>query len=237
MSMSMPRIIKEVCQDFFELIFPAVCVACEHPLIRGEGQVCTKCKASLSKTNFHLLEESPLEKLFWGRIPIQHIWAYLSYHKGGKTQKLLHSLKYRNNQLLGVELGQWYGYDLLAANLAQHFDYIIPVPLHASRLRSRGYNQSELFAQGLSAIMGVPCISTAVVRSTATSTQTKKARYARWLNVEAVFEAKDTAAIKGKHLLLVDDVVTTGATLEALGQVFLEAGCKGISIVTIAYAK
>ncbi len=236
--LTLPKSAKEAFADFFDLFFPCSCVSCHAPLIRGEQQLCTHCNSSLPKTNFHLLNgDSPLELLFWGRVPIHSVWAYLRYTKGGKAQRLLHSLKYQDNQPLGIMLGRWFGYEIKVQLLQKgNVDLIIPVPLHRSKLKSRGYNQSDLIARGLSEGLGLPFSTQVLLRKRATDTQTRKSRMGRWLNVATVFAVDDTTCLQGKHILLVDDVLTTGATLEAAAQPLISSGAR-VSIAVLAYAR
>lgn len=234
--LSFPQRIKEVSQDFFDLFFPQSCTACQAPLLGGEKLVCTPCRGTLPRTNFHLLKQSPLEKIFWGRIPVEGIWAYLRYTKGGKVQSMLHALKYRGNQSLGILLGQWFGHELKRAQCLPHFDCIIPVPLHPERLSTRGYNQSERIAEGLSKTLNIPYRTDLLIRVRSTSTQTKKSRYHRWENVSTVFQTPKPELLQSLRILLVDDVITTGATLEAASQPILQANAS-VGIACIAYAR
>jgi ComF family protein len=157
--------------------------------------------------------------------------------KGSRVQHLLHALKYKNQPELGISLGRMYGHDLLNAGFQGQFELILPVPLHRSRKRTRGYNQSEEFGKGLSEVLGVPCSDKFMKRQMKTDSQTKKSRLNRWRNVSEVFLVTDNKEIEGKRILLVDDVVTTGATLEACGQVLINSGCKELSIACIASAQ
>ncbi len=169
-------------------------------------------------------------------MPLTHAFAYYHFKKGGRVQELLHQLKYKNHPEIGVKIGKVMAQELTAVEFGETYHLIVPVPLHPTRKRSRGYNQSEEFAKGLSMGLGIPYTDSFVKRSVKTQTQTRKSKLNRWRNVSEVFEMKDAAAVKGKHILLVDDVVTTGATLEACAQALLEAGCSQISIACIAMA-
>lgn len=229
--------------DFLSLIFPNYCLGCEEPLAKGEEQLCTKCRYALPQTDYHLQPDNALAQRFWGKIPIEYALAYLKFSKGGRVQKILHELKYDNNQTIGEMMGKWYGQVLVDAALAQLdgkkaqvFDIILPIPLHKAKLRNRGYNQSDCFAKGLSAITQIPWNAQALRRNKATKTQTKKGRLDRWKNVDNIFEVIKPNLVKGKHILLVDDVVTTGATLEACAHSLLKAKAAKISIATIAVA-
>ncbi|WP_022825693.1 ComF family protein [Hymenobacter norwichensis] len=222
--------------DFVGLIFPKVCLACEEPLSRGEDHLCTICRAQLPYTDYHLLpaDANPLARRFWGRVPVRYALSYLRFLRRGRVQHLLHQLKYRGQRDIGLVLGRWYGHDL--ARQGYQFDAVVPVPLHTRKLAKRGYNQSDPFAAGLAESLGIPWHADALRRLEHTDSQTRKNRLERWQNVAAVFEAADVAAIQGKHVLIVDDVLTTGATLEACAAALLAAGAAEVSIATIASA-
>jgi len=221
--------------DFFGLFFPRICASCNESLFRNEIFLCTRCLYELPKTNFQNDPENEVAQMFWGRIPIRHAMAYCYFQKGGHVQKLLHKLKYKGQKEIGYELGKMIGYDLLNTSFIES-DLIIPVPLHKSKLRKRGYNQSEYIAKGISEVMGRPVDTGSLLRAIANPTQTNKHRYDRWTNVEGVFVLNYPERIANKHVLLVDDVVTTGATLEACTSALLQAENVKVSIVTLAKA-
>ena len=224
--------------DFIGLIFPRLCLACRDPLVRGEQHLCTGCRAELPYTDFHLLPpgQNPLGRRFWGKLPIRHALSYLRFVRHGRVQHILHELKYQGQRDVGTALGRLYGAELHAAGLAADFDLIVPVPLHPRKLAKRGYNQAAAFATGLAAGLKVPAHNTALRRITNTQTQTQKNRAQRRENVATVFEVETPMAIVGRRILVVDDVLTTGATLEACGTALLAAGAAEVSIATIACA-
>ena len=224
--------------DFVALIFPRTCLACIEPLARGEDHICTGCRAQLPYTDYHRLPEAPnpLARRFWGKLPVQHALSYLRFLRHGRVQHLLHQLKYQRQQEVGLVLGRWYGTELADYGLAADFDLIVPVPLHRRKLAQRGFNQSDSFAEGLSRGLGVPWNAQALRRTAHTDSQTRKNRTERWLNVATVFEVAAPDAVVGRRVLVVDDVLTTGATLEACGAALLAAGCRAVSIATIACA-
>ena len=223
--------------DFTGLLFPRVCLACQEPLARGEDHICTECRAQLPYTDYHRLPptENPLGRRFWGKLPVTHALSYLRFQKHGRVQHLLHQLKYRGQQDVGRVLGRWYGQELTEAGYST-FDLIVPVPLHARKLAKRGYNQADSFAAGLSAGLHCPWEPEALRRTAHTDSQTRKNRLQRWQNVETVFVVAQPDRIIGQHVLVVDDVLTTGATLEACAAVLLAAGAREVSIATIATA-
>lgn len=226
--------VTEILLDFMYLFFPNYCRGCEESLVKGEKIICTRCMMDLPKSNYHLEKENPFFHKFSGRIPVKFVMTLFKFVKRGKVQHLLHALKYKNQPEIGVQLGRVYAADLISENYKNQFDVIVPVPLHPSKKRKRGYNQSEEFGKGLSEILEIPCTEKFLRRVKATTTQTKKSKLNRWENVSEVFEVREEKELKGKRVLLVDDVVTTGATLEACGQKLLNAGCGDVSIACIA---
>ncbi|HRD38869.1 MAG TPA: phosphoribosyltransferase family protein [Bacteroidia bacterium] len=192
---------------------------------------------SLPQSRFEAEKDSELDRIFYGRVPIQKAGAYLLFEKSGKVQKILHEIKYKGNQLLAYRAGQWYG-----EKLKEHPDFanihgIIPVPLHAKKQKQRGFNQSEEFANGISSALGIPVVKDCLVRTKFTSTQTKKSKAERWDNVKDKFELIHPEQLKNKTVLLVDDVITTGATIDACYQALSNAEGINVSVVCLAYAK
>ena len=220
--------------DFFNLIFPKLCCACNNALLKNENIICTSCVVNLPKTNFHLDKDNPVAKVFWGRIRIEMAASFYSFSKKSKVQNLLHHLKYKGVKEVGLITGKLFGYDLLASEYFQEIDFIVPVPLHKNKLRKRGYNQSEWIAKGISNSMDIPTNNETLYRKLDSQTQTKKGRYKRWENVEEIFGVTDTQ-LDNKKILLVDDVITTGATIEACAQILIKQNCK-IYVASIAYA-
>ena len=223
--------------DFVSLFFPRYCRACFGSLVKGEEIFCTRCIAEFPKTNYHLQPANPVEARLAGRLPVKHAWAFLKFRKGGIVQHLLHQLKYKNHPEVGVALGKIFGHELRLAGLASDFDIIIPVPLHELRKRKRGYNQSAKLAEGLSFAMDTPWDETVSIRKMKTNTQTKKTKMERWENVRNVFSLSESKSLAGKRILLVDDIITTGSTLEACGQHLISAGCQELSVACIAEAQ
>lgn len=222
--------------DFISLLYPKICILCGNTLFKNEEIACTLCLYKLPRTNFHLLEENPVSKVFWGRVKVEHASSFLYFRKKGIVQTLIHHFKYKGRKDIGVFLGKLYGHELSESKLYDEIDYIIPVPLHKKKLLSRGYNQSDMFAYGLNESMGIEVLSDILYRKKHSSTQTKKSRFERWENVEEIFELKEAERIRNKHILLVDDVITTGATLEACIQILKQVKGLKVSVVTIAFA-
>jgi ComF family protein len=195
------------------LIFPNLCVGCNGVLLAAEQHICTHCIENFPETKFHTLPENQLEKAFWGRVNIERAYSFLVFRKQGIVQKILHELKYSNNPELGIMLGQIYGSKLREFGIG--FDAVIAIPLHEKKQKLRGYNQSDCFAQGIAQSLQCAHLKNVVVRNKYTDTQTKKGRFDRWLNVGDVFGIETPDLIQHKKVLLVDDVITTGATIEA----------------------
>ena len=233
----MPSTVADIFKDFVTLIYPRYCLACQDGLIKGEDIICTRCIHDLPRTGYHLEKENPVFKRLYGRIPLCHAFAFLLFKKGGRVQHLLHEFKYNNHPEIGRVIGRVYGEELLEKGFNEQFDAVLPIPLHSAKEKRRGYNQSTEFAKGLSLALGVTGIYNAVVRKTVTETQTRKSKLKRWENVKEVFQVVDKPAIEGKRILLVDDVITTGATIEACGQELISAGCRELSVGSIAYAE
>lgn len=223
-------------RDFIELIYPRTCGSCNIPLLYGEQIICTKCLAELPYTYYHKDKDNPVAQIFWGRVPLQAATSLLYFHKKGRTQHMLHLLKYKGRKDIGIFLGQILGNQLKENDDFKTIDAIIPIPLHPKRQKQRGYNQAECIAIGIGLSMNVPVENNLVIRSTETKTQTKKNRTERWENVANVFSIQEQYTVKDKHFLLVDDVVTTGATLEACTQTLLSIPNTKISIATLAKA-
>lgn len=223
--------------DFISLVFPRICACCGNSLWKHEKIVCHSCEFRLPRTLYHLERENPVTRAFQGRVPIEGGTAYLLFNKGNKVQRLIHQLKYKGRKDVGVWLGEEYGLDLLHSPFFRDIDLIIPVPLHKKKYMKRGYNQSDQFASGLSRSLNIPVDNKALIRTRASSTQTRKGRYERWKNVEDIFSLVVPEKVDGKHILLVDDVITTGATLESCIIALRSRADVRVSVAAIAVAK
>jgi ComF family protein len=223
-------------KDLFALIYPRNCHGCGNSLFRHENLVCTHCYLTLPKSNFHKEENNELEKIFHGRVPVRKAGSYYLFEKSGKVQSLLHTIKYKGNKELAREIGSWYGKSLLETSLIKA-ELIIPVPLHPDKLKQRGFNQSEEFGRGLSESLNIPMNTTSLIRTDYTSTQTRKQKFERWENVKDKFDLRDPSALAHKTIILVDDVITTGATIDACYQALSKAEGISINVLSLAYAK
>lgn len=223
---------KTYLKDFFNLFYPDLCSACGRALGTGEKHLCSVCLYRLPKTNFHIQPDNPVARRFWGKTNVVSAASFVFFDKGEKVQQMLHSLKYQNNTELGIFLGELYGKELKESSLFADCDAIVPVPLHRKKIRTRGYNQSDFIADGLSKVMNIPVHKKILVRTVATATQTRKSRYARFENVDSVFQLNGEKT-NAKHFLLVDDIITTGSTLEACASGLNQMEGVKVSIATI----
>ncbi len=223
--------------DLLGLFFPNSCRLCGKTLHQQEDILCTTCLYKLARTNFQNEAENPVMDIFSGRLPLFSATAFLFFSKGGGTQRLIHKLKYKGNKEIGVHLGKLFGNQLDSSELFSTSDAIIPVPLHPRKEHKRGYNQSLMICEGLASRMEARVFSDVLYRKVHSSSQTRKSRYERWENVKDIFEIKNGHLLEGKHLILVDDVITTGATLEACGNKLLEIPDIRLSIASLAYAQ
>ena len=229
-------IVMKYFEDFLSLIYPNTCAACGNNLFRHEKTICTPCLYYLPRTNFHLDTDNPVSRVFWGRCDFFSAASYLYFRKGGRTRHLIHNLKYKGEQQAGTRIGNLFGKDLLQSPLFCTVEVVIPVPLHIKKQKQRGYNQSEVFGAGIASGMNIAMESKVLYRTEHTETQTRKSRFSRWQNVSGKFALRNPENLEGKHVLLVDDVITTGATIEACVNVLSEIPGTRISIGSIAYA-
>jgi len=228
-------VINDIIEGFTGLFFPNVCACCSTGLLRGEECVCNHCLHELPSTNFYKEQDNPVAQIFWGRVMVEHATAGFFFLKGNKTQKLVHQLKYKGQKEMGTVLGREMGKHL-RNSWFNEIDLIAPVPLHPQKFRKRGYNQSEWIARGISEMLEKPIDSQTLIRRFYTETQTRKKHFERWENVNSGFGLVDTVSFEGRHILLIDDVITTGSTLEACIQAVLSAPSAKVSVAALAYA-
>ena len=220
-------------ESLLHLAFPHICEGCGTDSITPDHYLCLQCLDKLPHTHFESHTNNPVEKIFWGRLPLAAATAKYYFTKGSTLQKLLHQFKYRGHQRLGLYLGRKMGTMLVNNPRFEDVEALVPLPLFPEKERRRGYNQAMVLCKGINEVWPRPIISDAVVRVTATESQTKKNRIERWQNMEDRFQLKDPAVFANKHVLLIDDVITTGATLEACGRAILEAENTRLSIATL----
>ena len=204
--------------------------------MRNEKLICTECYILIPRTNYHLKSDNPVAKLFWGRCLIERAAAFSFYTKDSRIKKLIHHLKYKGAAEVGTELGRIYAHTLKSSGFFEEINMIIPVPLHPARKRQRGFNQSDMISIGISAVSGIPVESKLLIRKSVSKTQTRKSRYDRWTNVQDIFHVTDQCRIRNMHVLLVDDVITTGSTLEACANELMKTENVRVSVIAIAFS-
>jgi len=226
----------QLISDFTALFYPELCLTCGKKLVAMETFICLDCLDDLPRTAFHHDAGNKIAQLFWGRVMVENATSWLFFRKGSRYQKLVHFLKYKGLKEVGEEMGKLFGQDLRESPFCEA-ELVLPVPLHPRKLKLRGYNQSEWIARGIANSLGIPLISNLLERVVFTDTQTRKNRFERWQNVEGIFRVTDPEMVKKRHILVVDDVVTTGSTLEAAAVTLLKAGAAKVSIATLACAE
>ncbi|RTY73701.1 ComF family protein [Flavobacterium sp. LS1P28] len=224
-------------ESIINLFFPKVCSGCNAFLIANENVICTVCRHDIPLTNHHLNPENDAFKKFYGRIPVVHTSALFYFHKKGIVQVLIHNLKYKGHEEIGTILGEWYAEDLKNIELLTTVNEIIPVPLHRRKLKERGYNQVTAFGKALSTRLNVAYNDSLLIRNVYSKTQSKKNLLGRTEGIESIFDVSFTEKNHNKHFLLIDDVITTGATLEACSRAILKIPGAKISIVCMAMAQ
>ena len=227
---------KSLFTNLLNLLYPNLCIICNESLIRGETIICLKCLHEMPKTNYHLEPDNTVEKRFWGKVPVHCATSYFHFYKGSPFQKLLHELKYRGNKEVGLVIGKHAAIDLLDSPDFCSVDVIVPVPLHPKKYAKRGYNQSEWIAKGLAEILKKPIDTTHLMRIRENTTQTRKSIFDRYQNTTGIFVLNDKTVFRKQHVLLVDDVLTTGSTLEACMLALLDTDYIKISVFTLAIA-
>lgn len=219
------------------LIYPKLCVVCGTNLMRGENEICIGCIVKMPRTNMHLQKDNAVEKRFWGKVNVQRASSFFYFEKGSNYQRILHSLKYKNNKEIGYIMGTYAASELLSNDYFSDVDIILPVPLHPNKLQKRGYNQSECICQGLSEILRIPYSTEYLIRTQENTTQTKKSVFDRHTNTKGIFSVIKPEELEGKHLLIVDDVLTTGATIEGCISELEKIRDISVSVFTLAVAR
>ena len=226
-----------IVNDIFNLFFPQVCEVCGSGLVHGETIICIRCFMNLPRTDYHEHPENKTAELFIGLVPFKKASSYFFYTKHSAFTNIIHSLKYEGKQEIGRYFGELFGHELKQSGFCEDIDYIIPVPLHKKRHQERGFNQSLCIAQGLSKATGIMINNKAIERIVYTKTQTKKSKQERFGNVDHIFRLSENHKLDNKHILLLDDVITTGATIESLAQALETVEGISISIASLAIAK
>ncbi len=224
---------SKIINDINSILLPPVCFGCNAQLSGGEHLLCTVCRHDLPLTDYNFDEENPVDRIFYGRVPIQKAASFLLFSEVGMVKNLLHYLKYKNQEIVGDFIGDWFGHTI-KQNKNLKIDLVIPVPLHPKKRKKRGYNQVSLFGQKLASHLGSNFREDVLVKTRNTRTQTKKSRFARWTNSQELFVVQNHHNLNGKHILLVDDVITTGATIEACAQALLKIPNVKIYLATMA---
>jgi ComF family protein len=225
----------EILKDLLQFFFPELCVACGQLLTSKEKVLCTSCFYHLPRTDFHKFSDNPVSQLFWGRVKIESATSWFYYFKGSAYQSLIHKLKYNGRKDIGIEMGKAFASEILSSSISD-VDFLIPVPLHPRKLSKRGYNQSEIIASGISVIFNKEVLTDVLIRTSFTDTQTRKSRFDRFINMEGKFVVRDKSPIIHKHILLIDDIVTTGSTIESCVQALVEVQGVKVSVATLGVA-
>ncbi|MFZ4456455.1 MAG: ComF family protein [Bacteroidales bacterium] len=228
--------IRTIWNDFMGLFFPNACLLCGKALIAGEEAICLHCVYRLPRTNFHTDRENRVEKRFFGKVAVEQASSFFYFNKGSDFRHLIHLLKYKDRQDVGEILGRYAARELVQSGTFTDIDCIIPIPLHKKKERKRGYNQAECIARGMAQVLNKPVELEGVHRVKSNKTQTRKSVLQRWQNVQEIFQIKEADKIRGKHILLIDDVLTTGATMEACAVVLLQVDGVKVSLFTLAVA-
>lgn len=224
-------------RDIADFFFPRTCRVCGKVLLHNEEYLCMQCMLDMPRTDFALKPDNAMAQLFYGKLPIERAVAYFYFAKGSDYRRLIHRIKYNGEKECGYYLGVMMARELSSTDVFEGIDYIVPVPLHRKKQRKRGYNQSEWIAQGIADELGVELCAEALVCRTQRESQTQKSIYERYLATREAFELLPDTELVGAHVLLVDDVVTTGATLLACGEALIKGGVRQISLATLAAAK
>lgn len=225
---------SKIINDINSVLLPAVCFGCNAHLNRGEQQLCTVCRNHLPITDYTFNEENPIDRIFYGRIRVKKASSFLFFTENSIVQRLIHHLKYKNQQQIGIFLGDWYGQILRENQFLTEIDVVLPVPLHHKKLRERGYNQVAQFAKRLAHYLEADYWDDMLLKTANTKTQTTKNRIGRWQENKVLYTLTDASKLKNKNILLVDDVITSGATMEICAKALHEADGITIYITSMA---
>jgi ComF family protein len=233
----MIKFFDQIHENLLNVVFPAYCNGCSKLLLKNEKIICTLCIHNLPLTHHHLLKETEIHKVFYGLIPFEFGASLLYFRRKGIAQNLMHNLKYKNQQEIGTYLGDYFSKDLLDLTIFKDIDWIIPVPLHKKRFHERGYNQVTTFCESLEKNLSIPIINDVLVKSVHLKSQIQKSKATRLETIKNVFKIENAHKIEEKHILLVDDIFTTGATIETCAKEILKIKDTKISIITIAFTQ
>lgn len=228
------KLFPAIIDDILYLLFPRLCYGCSDHLVSKERLICTRCMSTIPSPSLFNKSDNKVEEMFWGRCKLENAVSFSLFTRGGSVQSLIHNLKYKGVKELGPYLGSALGNRLMTKEWISEVDYIIYVPLTRSKEKKRGFNQSRLIATGLSDSLSIPILDDALERYSSKGTQTTRGRYERWENVESLFGVRRREEVRGKHLLLIDDVITTGSTIESCVNKLTEIDGVRVSVASIA---
>ena len=233
---SKQRYLNTLLTDFIALLYPEVCIGCGNAIKQSEQMICFPCSIDLPITHYEKIPDNPVEKLFWYKTQIEEATSGYFFSKKSRIQNIIHSFKYKGNSEAAIFMGNELGKMIIKSDRFKTIDLIIPVPLHSRKLKIRGYNQAEKIAEGLSNALDIPMNTDSLIRHQFNTTQTKKALFNRWTSVKSIFEVIQPQTISGKHILLIDDVITSGSTIESCAQQVLNVPKTKVSLASIAVA-
>ncbi|GAB1308696.1 ComF family protein [Urechidicola sp. KH5] len=226
-----------IAKNIVALFFPKLCYSCEQTLMKSELLICTNCRNEVPLTNFSNCTGNLIEKRLYGIFELQEATALFFFHKNHIVQKVIHQLKYRGHENIGDLLGNWLGYEMLKSNRFKTIDVIVPVPLHPAKLKKRGYNQLTLFCKALSKLLNAPINTSTLIKTKQRVSQTKRTKFNRWENADKQFEITNTSELRGMHVLLIDDIITTGATITNCANALFKISEIKLSIAVMAYTE
>ncbi|MFT4753563.1 MAG: ComF family protein [Salibacteraceae bacterium] len=233
---SKPSTLTTLLTDFIALMYPEICIGCGDALKHSDTMICFTCSIDLPITHFEHHPDNPVERLFWFKTQIESAMAGYFFSKKSRMQKMIHSFKYQGNEEAAIFMGEKIGHMLQSSQRFSTIDIVVPVPLHEEKMRLRGYNQAEKIGLGISNILNIPLVTESLIRNQHNATQTKKTLFNRWENVNSIFTVVQPEKIEHMHVLIVDDVITSGSTIEACAKTILKLPSTKISIASVAVA-